>query len=203
MVDTGDNDVRARILRESTRLFASRGFDATPIQAIADAVGVTKPTVVYHFGTKDELRTAVFETLLAHWRDELPRLMMAAAAGGPRLDALLHALFRFFLDDRDRARLILREMIDAPDAMRSLLRQQLQPLMRLVSEAIRAGQQNGTLRREVDPEAWTLVTVTAAIGVLAAGDLTNAIVAPEPDLDAQLHELVRVARTSLLVPKKE
>ena len=38
-----------------------------------------------------------------------------------------------------------------------------------------------------------------AIGVLAAGDLTNAMFDPEPSLEAQQAELIRIARTSLLL----
>jgi TetR/AcrR family transcriptional regulator len=195
------NDVRSRILNAATRLFAERGFGSTAIQAVADRVGVTKPTLIYHFGSKDDLRKAVLDGLFTHWRNELPLLMTAAASGGPRIEALLRALFQFFLDDRLRAQLVMREMIDAPDEMRTALRAQMQPLMSLITQAIRDGQAAGTLRRDVDPEAWVLVVVTAAIGVLAAGDRTNALLAPEPTIEAQLDELIRTARTSLLVPR--
>jgi TetR/AcrR family transcriptional regulator len=196
-----DSDVRQRILACATRLFAEQGYAGTPIQAVADAAGVTKPTLVYHFGSKDGLRDEVITLLLAHWRDELPRLMAAATSGGPRLDALLGALFQFFLDDRRRAMLLVREMLDHPESMRQLLRQHLQPWTRLLTEAIRLGQTHGQIRDEVDPEAYTQLFTTAAIGVLAIGDRSSALVTPEPSIDAQLHELVRIARSSLFRPR--
>ena len=122
-----DADVRSRILDVATGLFAERGYAGTSIQAIAQAAGITKPTLVYHFRSKDGLRREVVASLLGHWRDEVPRLMAAAASGGPRLASLLEALFAFFRDDPRRAKLLLREMLDDPDEMASLLAKHLQP----------------------------------------------------------------------------
>ena len=195
------DDVRTRILHEATALFAAKGCDATSLSTIADAAGITKPTLVYHFKNKAGLRRAVLGQMLEHWKNELPRLMMAAASGGPRLDNLLGALFGFFLEDRNRARLVLREMLDAPDNLRDTLRDELQPWTRLIAEAIRTGQSAGTLRPDADPEAYTLVLITTAIGILAAGDRTNALLAPEPPIEAQLHEIIRLARVGLLPPR--
>jgi AcrR family transcriptional regulator len=202
-VQPEDGTVRERIVVEATRQFAAAGFAAVPLQAVADAVGVAKPTVVYHFGTKEGLQAAVLDALVGHWRSELPRQLAAAATGGPRLESLLRALFGFFLEDRNRARLALRAMIDTPAEMRSLLAEALRPWTRLLGEAIRSGQAAGTVRREVDPEAYALLVTTSAIGVIAAGELTSAMFDPEPSLDAQLAELVRVARIGLLTPRSE
>jgi hypothetical protein len=57
------------------------------------------------------------------------------------------------------------------------------------------------LRQDVHPEAYTHLVVTAAIGTLAIGDRANAMVSPEPDRQAQLRELVRIAHTSLHIPR--
>ncbi len=193
--------VRTRILREATRLFAAHGYDATPIQAVAVAAGVTRPTLVYHFGSKEGLRDAVLTALLDHWAAELPRLMAAATKGGPRLDALLDALFGFFRAEPALARLLLREMLDRPDDMGARLRNQLQPWTTLVVEAVRLGQGTGLLRADADPGAYVTLVISAAIGVVAIGGHAGALTSPEPSVDAQVHELHRIARTALLTPR--
>lgn len=195
--------VRERILIEATRLFGSRGYAGTSIQAIADAVGITKPTLVYHFGSKDGLRQAVLDALMAHWRAEVPRLMTAASAGGPRLDALLAAFFDFFRRDPDRARLLLREVLDRPEELHDRLRRDLQPWTGLLTQAISMGQQSGMLRPQADPHAFTVLVISAALGVVAVGQHTAALVSPEPSVDAQQDELIRVARAALLQPPRE
>lgn len=194
--------VRTRILREATRRFASQGYSAVSIQEIAERAGVTRPTLVYHFGSKEGLRDAVLTEVLAHWQAELPRLMAAATKGGPRLDALLGALFAFFREEPSLARLVLREMLDRPEEMGERLRTQLQPWTALLLEAMRMGRAAGLLRADADPEAYVVLVIATAIGVVAIGQHAGALVSPEPSVDAQARELVRIARTALLAPKE-
>ena len=56
---------------------------------------------------------------------------------------------------------------------------------------------------ELDPEAYVLQVVTAALGVLAIGDVTAALVDRAPSTDAHVRELVRSARVSLFNPRPE
>jgi len=189
------DDVRTRILQEATRLFAERGA-ACPIQAIADAAGITKPTLVYHFGSKQGLREAVIDQFMAHWQQELPRLM-ASAAG---IDTLVGALFDFFQRDPNRARLVLREALDRPENLKAQLRKSVQPYTALLTQAIRMGQASGQVRETVDAEAYVVLIISAAIGVVALGEQVGGLIAPEPSLEAQKAQLIRMARTSLLNP---
>ena len=61
---TRSRESRTLILDAAERLFAERGFDATPTAAIAELAGVPKGLVFYYFPTKsDLLRTLVGERL--------------------------------------------------------------------------------------------------------------------------------------------
>ncbi|MFD4959073.1 TetR/AcrR family transcriptional regulator [Microbacterium sp. NPDC058389] len=61
---TRDRESRTRILDAAERLFAERGFDATPTAAIAELAGVPKGLLFYYFPTKtDLLRALVAERL--------------------------------------------------------------------------------------------------------------------------------------------
>ena len=72
-------EVRGRIIREATRLFAERGYAATSVREIAEAVGVTKPTLYYHFGSKDGLFTALVNHHLGCWLDVIAGCLQAPA----------------------------------------------------------------------------------------------------------------------------
>jgi AcrR family transcriptional regulator len=50
---------RERIMEAATRLFAAQGFHGTSVDAIAAALGVTKPFVYYHFKDKAQILTAI------------------------------------------------------------------------------------------------------------------------------------------------
>jgi len=51
--------VDERIVDRAAALFARRGFEQTSVQAIADAVGLSKAGLLHHFPSKDALREAV------------------------------------------------------------------------------------------------------------------------------------------------
>lgn len=199
----GRGEVRLAVVREATRLFAERGFDGTALQEIADAVGVSKPAVLHYFPSKEHIRDAVLEGFLAHWKEALPRLVFATPTGLGRLEAIFGAVRRFFADDPDRARLILREMLDRPDAVRALLRDAVRPWLAAIAEFIRAGQAGGTHHPDLDPEAYLIQMLQL---VIAAG-ASNAVlpIALDDDLgkarDRSDRELDRIARTALFVSR--
>jgi AcrR family transcriptional regulator len=53
---------RARIVAAAGRLFYGEGIRAVSVDAVAEAAGVTKKTLYYHFRSKDELIAAYLES---------------------------------------------------------------------------------------------------------------------------------------------
>ncbi|MCA9687660.1 MAG: TetR/AcrR family transcriptional regulator, partial [Myxococcales bacterium] len=142
-------DVPTRILREATRLLAERGFDGTSLQDVADAVGIRKPSLLYHFPSKQALREAVFAQMLGHWNVALPRILRAATSGEDQFEGVLDEMVRFFTEDADRARLLLREALDRPRAMAAVIRQHMAPWVASVAGYIRKGQALGALHADI------------------------------------------------------
>jgi AcrR family transcriptional regulator len=196
------SSVRERIIQHATRLFAERGFDGVSLQSIADAVGVRKPSLLYHFPSKEALRTEVMDRMLSHWKDELPRILAAAQSGKDRFRSGMDALTSFFIANPDRARLVVREMLDRPAAVRELLGEQFQPWTRMLTDYIRMGQAAGSVRPDVDPESWVTQVVTMVIGTAACGPVTGSLVrrgtdGKIPSVRSQIDELVRISSRSL------
>ncbi|MCZ7681960.1 MAG: TetR/AcrR family transcriptional regulator [Sandaracinaceae bacterium] len=192
-------DIRTQILEAATRRFAAQGFGATSLAAIADDVGIRKASLLYHFPSKDALHQSVLDNLLSHWNETLPRLL-EAAAGEDRFDALLDETVRFFAADPDRARLLLREALDRPDAMRERLRASVRPWMRVIASSIEKGQEHGELRADADPEAYLLQVIHLVVGGVATADTLGVLLSEdgEPaDVERLTRELTRVARASL------
>ncbi|MCE9579111.1 MAG: TetR/AcrR family transcriptional regulator [Deltaproteobacteria bacterium] len=190
-----DGDVRTRTLRIATRLFADRGFDGTSLQDVADEVGVRKPSLLYHFASKDALRAAVYEQMLGHWNVALPRILRAATSGEDRFDAVLGEMIRFFREDSDRAKLILREVLDRPREMAAVMRLHMRPWIESVAAYIRKGQETGELHGDADPAAYVVNVVTFLISAIAVQQL----LAPMPD-EQVMREVLRMARAALFVP---
>ena len=187
-----DEDVRTRTLRAATRLLAARGFEGTSLQDVADEVGVRKPSLLYHFASKDALRAAVFEQMLGHWNVALPRILRAATSGEDRFAAVLGEMIRFFREDPDRAKLVLREVLDRPREMAKVMRIHMRPWIESVSAYIRKGQETGEVHADVDAAAYVVNVVTFLVSTIAVQQL----LAPMPD-DQVLREVLRMARAAL------
>ncbi len=193
-------DVRTQILTHATRLFAERGYDGTSVQEIADAVGIRKPSLLYHFRSKDVLRENVIGEMLAHWNAKLPSLLLRAARE-ERFDATMEALSRFFIDDPDRARLMLRETLDRPEHMQSLLREFVQPWISILAGQLERAKTQGLVRADVDPEAYAVQVISMAVSGTAVIDTLQTILpndaARGSTRQRHVRELIRMARTSL------
>jgi len=68
---------KTELVRVARGLFGERGYEATSIEDVAEAAGVTKGAVYHHFGSKRDLFQAVFE----HLEQELCDNIIAAVAG--------------------------------------------------------------------------------------------------------------------------
>jgi AcrR family transcriptional regulator len=193
-------DVRSQILTQATRLFAEQGYDGTSVQEIADAVGIRKPSLLYHFKSKDDLRENVLAEMLAHWNAVLPGLLLRASTE-ERFDATMEALTEFFIADPDRARLFLRETLDRPESMTAMLEEFMMPWLNLLAAQLERAKAQGLVQRDVDPHAYAVQVITMAVGGTAVIDTLKVILPDDPDRGStrsrHARELIRVARASL------
>ncbi|MBX3271669.1 MAG: TetR family transcriptional regulator [Sandaracinaceae bacterium] len=196
-------DVRAQILDVATRRFAAHGYDGTSLSAIADDVGIKKPSLLYHFPSKDDLHRAVLEQVVDRWNAVLPHLL-AAAASQDRFDTLLSETVRFFTEDPDRARLILRETLDHPAAMRERLLVAVAPWLEVIAGYVRRAQESGEVRADADPEAYLLHVIHLVVGGVAISDTLGIVLSRDgasSDIERLTRELSRIARVSLFTPE--
>ena len=109
---------RERILREARERFVARGYADVTMQDVADAVGLTKAAVYYHFGDKEGLFEAVFFAELERVAAGIAAELAAASSfrarlegvarfllltGGASLGRLIADLDRYVAEERRRA----------------------------------------------------------------------------------------------------
>lgn len=204
--DARPADVRESILAEAVRLFGQHGYEATPLQSIADAVGIRKPSLLYHFPSKEALHREVIDTSFDHWREELPRVLAESAAGYDRFTSAMKALLAFFRAEPNRARLTVREMLDRPEALRARLREHLSPWIRVLTDYLRMGQASGMVKPELDPESYVVQVLMMVVSTAAIGQVAGAITDIEEGGrdNRYTQEMVRIAREALyVVPPSE
>jgi AcrR family transcriptional regulator len=200
---TENHHARNRILTEATRLFARSGFDATSLQDVADAVGLSKPAVLHHFGSKEDLRRAALDAILAHWSLELPKVLLAASSSGDRVDSVLAEVMRFFREDPNRARMLLREALDRPKELAALLRGPARQWLRAVSGYVEAENRAARQYGGVDAEAYVVTIIEMIVVAAALSDLAPAVL-PAANATArcekELHRIAKVAIFAVPAP---
>ncbi|MEU0794922.1 TetR family transcriptional regulator [Amycolatopsis sp. NPDC005961] len=108
-------DTRTRLLQTALRLFTEHGVEGTSLQMIADALGITKAAVYYHFKTKAEITEAVAEPGVR----DLDELVLRAAAQkrrGTQVDLLLEG----FVDLVIRHRALVALFSSDPGLVRAI-----------------------------------------------------------------------------------
>ncbi|MET0894009.1 MAG: TetR/AcrR family transcriptional regulator [Pseudoxanthomonas sp.] len=131
---------RADILRAAIEEFRGHGFEATTMDRIAAAAGVSKRTVYNHFPSKEVLFA---EILLQLWQKSAALVDVPYRADRPLHEQLLELLRQKFamLDDGnfiDLARVAIAETIHSPERARDMvarLENQEEGLTRWIREA--------------------------------------------------------------------
>lgn len=82
---------RAEILAVFTRLVAERGYDRANFGDVAGELGLSKGTIVHHFGAKDRMLAEVQETYMRRCLAEARALLAELTCPEERVAAFVHA----------------------------------------------------------------------------------------------------------------
>lgn len=147
-----------RILTAAQQLFAQKGFAATSMQEVAQQAGVSKSNVFHHFKSKEDLYVAVIGCACGEAHDRVLALLGGDGTFAQRLKRMMRADLEFMFENPERAHLVLREIAstqpnDPTQPAPALLRRNAVEMV----ETIRAAQQAGEIRADIDPAAVALL----------------------------------------------
>jgi AcrR family transcriptional regulator len=100
----GMNDAARGIARVAARLFATQGYEATSVRTIVEEAGVTKPTLYYHFGSKEGLAQAVLILPMSLLAEKMRMILETRGDPIEALVRIVEAHFDFCREDADAAR---------------------------------------------------------------------------------------------------
>jgi AcrR family transcriptional regulator len=153
--------LRPEIIAAAKELLAAAGrADDVSVRAVADAVGVTPPSIYLHFADKNELIAAVVADVF----EELDAAMLSAAQGlddpMERLRAFGLAYVNFALTHPEHYRLAAMDPCPMPEVDRVLQSSGFDHLHQTVVECMRTG-----VFEQTDPLPVTLHMWSAAQGI--------------------------------------
>ena len=99
-----------KILKAAAKLMNKKGYHGTSIQMIAEKVGFTKSTVIYHFSNKEGILFAIMKGYLAYSYEEVMRIAKDKNMDGvQKLKKMVQLRMHTIAEHRDALSVFLQE----------------------------------------------------------------------------------------------
>ena len=155
-------NLRERILRVASELFASRGYTGTSVREVAESAGCTKPALYYHFASKEDLFHHVVGSHTDFVTAMIEKSLARPGTVRERITRGLGDYLEHVQRDPVSVRLLMalqyRPDADGPEIELKSLRMSMARLLgKLLAEGVRTGE----IRSDIDLEdvVWTLVGI--------------------------------------------
>lgn len=139
--------VESQILEASAVLFAERGFAATSLQDIAEAVGVSRPALYHYVSSKDEILARLTDGLIVSAGEGIRVALREKLPADEQLPLLLRALLVPIAESPGRFRLLLTRDASIQTESRARLAELERTVARSLIGLVERGMGEGVFRR--------------------------------------------------------
>ncbi|MEV0249987.1 TetR/AcrR family transcriptional regulator [Nocardia sp. NPDC050712] len=150
----------------AVKLFDAKGFEQTSLREVADAVGITKASLYYHYPSKLDLLVAIINPIIEHMR-AVTEDIKTVPFGPEGVRTILQRYIRGMLRNRDAGALCVRDTVAILNAMADRY-----------PDLFEFGRQLGDWLAGPDPSPEQKLRASAALHVLEVA-LLSSEVAPE------------------------
>ena len=127
---------REKLFAEARRQFAARGFSGASIASIAGELGLTKQTLLHHFGSKEKLYAEVLADLAQALELRVAATSAAELAPLKRFEALMLESLRSEIGEQTQ--IVVRELLDNRERAPSAAHWHLQKYLETMTDLLRA-----------------------------------------------------------------
>jgi TetR/AcrR family fatty acid metabolism transcriptional regulator len=154
-------DKRTRILDAAITVFARSGYHGARVSDIAREAGIAYGLVYHYFRNKEEILASAFEERWAGFLAVIEAIAAREGTSHDRLRSVAALTLNAFRRRPDWVKVLVLEIqrssrFAAPEQIRAVGR-----LFDLVARIVRAGQEAGELRKDVDPRVACFMFVGA------------------------------------------
>lgn len=121
-----------RISDAALELFLNKGFDATTLDEIAEAAGISRRTFFYYFASKDDILTAY----LGRRTDELRAAVLQSSSAGEPIDVVCNALLKLASKFGDRKTIATAGLVSGSEFLGTRAQSRYQTFEQGVADAL-------------------------------------------------------------------
>lgn len=186
-------NVCAAVLDAALRLFAEQGFAGTSLRDISQAAGVSHPLILHHFGSKEELYTAVKRRVVEGYGERFPAT--AHDVNRPvSIRAEMKRLMTYLGENEMAMKLCARVRVDGdysvwpgePD------------LFNVIRQRFEVAQRRGKIRKDLNPALLSIMLIGLVLFWLDGRRCFAQKFENLPDDDAYLSTAAKLLEQGLL-----
>ena len=136
----------AELRRVATRLFRERGFHATSMQDLAEALGMNRGSLYHYIDSKDDLLWWIVDGTLERLRASVEPILASDAPGAERLRTAIDAHLTFAAENVDEMSLVQIELRSLSEDRRRELLAERDAYEHRWREALQTAVDEGTVR---------------------------------------------------------
>ena len=167
-----------RVLEAAEQVFAEQGYGPAKLADIAAKAGIRRPSLLYHFKSKEELYQATVQRAFSNLGAALQDAMLASGSFEERLLDTADRYATFLADNEQVARIVLRELLDSkgPGPGTDILMNQIAPLVDAVEAFIGdQGEASGGA-----PVRARVMCIASTLIMRAAAQVRDTLWGPQP-----------------------
>jgi AcrR family transcriptional regulator len=150
------DDVGEALLREATALFARQGFDASSVQNVVDAAGVTKGAFYYYFESKTDLLFRIHERFISYAIEHAEDIVRRGLSPEETLRQLIVELVGGIENFQEGVVVFLREMRRLEPHHLDTMRSERDRYEAYFRHVLDAGKQTGAFRTDISTKLQSL-----------------------------------------------
>jgi AcrR family transcriptional regulator len=152
---------REGIIEAAARIFSEKGFHATSMQDIADAVNLQKASLYHHFSSKQEILVEILDHALDLINNRLELVLSQSLSPDEKLRQSMVSYFQTIAENRNLSAVLLLELRSLDPELKARQASRREKFERLWRNLIIEGKQQGVFTN-VDPS----LTARALLGVM-------------------------------------
>ena len=101
-----------QLRRAGENIFGAQGYHGARLDDVAQAIGVTRQAILYHFKSKGEFYKRVVQAAFGKLQTHIGSAIIAGETFDARLESVMDSLFAFFREHPGLAGIIVREFVE-------------------------------------------------------------------------------------------
>jgi TetR/AcrR family transcriptional regulator len=173
MTRTGGKERREQLVAEAIKLFGQRGYDSATLDAVAEAAGVRKQSLLYYFPTKEDLFQACVDELSGRVARALEQALEGIEEEDDPISRVIHAIFKLAQESPEFPGFMREASWRGADVVQRFAAV-MDPLRKRALVFLERGMASGKFRKQ-DPILLLFMIYTAVVGSITEAGVLRAV----------------------------